>query len=1416
MTIVFVIISLVASLILFEAKETSNDPSSRIHARNNFYQNCFKLACIILTIFFTDDSYRWTIIIFMLTFSMIIYTKIRRERPYHRDRFNKIAEVIYCIFIWACCCLVIVMASEDSDFNGGMQVFIIVIPLIGIIVVTRESRRHTLLLKTIDEFDSPEIWHLKIRYYLEIVHQKEVNREAAVQLNGFMFHHEEACTNRNCSLKAYMDNLIITLKDKKKKQQRANTESYLLLMNYAKYLFSEGVKRFPNSSSLHIAYAIFLNDRINDKNMAINELNAAEKSYPQFDEQFLIYRYRKILEDETADMEETSGSGLDVVSMLAYENYLRQFKEAIEKSAYLHMEFWLELSEPEPDLGKLDSTGVKINATILLVQERWKKVQKVNPNVPKALKIYSDYLIEILNDNEEGSELLSRIKDNKFMRGGYAMNILADASALGMGEICATMGGGDGTPCIVASGDPSKLGKITECNMSTCNLFGYTRMQLIGEKVNVLMPKPYAEYHDNILQSNIDKTENNNYRRNERVVLGRHKSGYLLPLLMKTRIAISVKEGAFFVATFQLDKKDLKATYLLLDDRKNVVGMTSKAIDSLKLNNPILHNYGIPIDALAPDISNKSMFSQLTSKNGGNIEFYRPDLVRDISLNVSEISRHELSLDSKREKKLRIKASKDFAKMNCITMEVAYNTHIIGTIVRLEPAEDVKPSLSVRQQKPQTNVQFGFDPVGMKYFQQDCDEDAQELISRETSEYVNILRDKSMSNYSQSKFDDEKSKKNPKDRSYEGDSCKEELNELRKRIDKKKKEFIGEVNTYIWLDGQKKKVVEAQSRLLEKEQEEEREVVEEKDREKLTRMMKEDASSALKSHKIFIETLNDKTTPPSVRRLKYASYFLLLVILIICSVEFGFSISHYSEIEKNINLIRDSYRLIVSQMQMIFYINKIVLIASGSVKSSVNDCKTKIQLGLDEYYRTQNYISLTTISKSKEHDSLFRNKVVYLHYKGGTREDTTKYYTLPEAVQQMSSEIFTVSSFPVITMYTLEDDNVYFVLYNGFADLYIKLKKSTNFFVSELTDRGQYKTKVMIVIFSTALFVLLLTTLIVFPMVAAVSSTRLEVLALFFDLPQTTIRELQSKCEKFVSQNKDEEVEKISITDSNTWLNLGNKAEGFANIGAAQGKKRKYKNNKMSNGSFYIKFIFGMFVIAGYFSVNFLFGYIYLKNAKGYSRELNATSVAHSEFFYAISVLQQLLGHGQLLTLSAEETFDYLAIKQIIDLYSITQEMQISHNEKGRTFTKTYQEAFIAIMRSDLCKFQREFGYTFDCNSFLEGTTREGLHPVLIGFIESIREILTSYKEFNLSNNTAKDDLISSELFDRMEISLFELANSALRYLIDKLVDSHGKKASNDLTQRVILYIVFLLLLFLAFLIFWMPFTNKLSNEVFY
>ena len=52
------------------------------------------------------------------------------------------------------------------------------------------------------------------------------------------------------------------------------------------------IKRFPNNTSLRIAYAFFLLEYMKYKQQALHELTNCQENKPSFDVEFVIFRYK--------------------------------------------------------------------------------------------------------------------------------------------------------------------------------------------------------------------------------------------------------------------------------------------------------------------------------------------------------------------------------------------------------------------------------------------------------------------------------------------------------------------------------------------------------------------------------------------------------------------------------------------------------------------------------------------------------------------------------------------------------------------------------------------------------------------------------------------------------------------------------------------------------------------------------------------------------------------------------------------------------------------------------------------------------------------------------------------------------------------------------------------------------------------
>ena len=222
--------------------------------------------------------------------------------------------VVTGLFFWNSACLVIGKILEFSIFDGCLPLFFIGAPVIIIIITSFSDTELTLLMTSLNKFEKGEKIQKQIRHFLELVDKKDADRDFKTILRGYIFIYEESCTLQDCDLKKYQYNL---------ETNHIETDSFLLL--HAETLYQNGISKFPNCTSLRISYAFFLLERLNKKQQATIELINAEKYSPKFDEQFIIFRYKKIIEEQTNEVGEAE-ENLDVVSNIAYKNHFTQCK----------------------------------------------------------------------------------------------------------------------------------------------------------------------------------------------------------------------------------------------------------------------------------------------------------------------------------------------------------------------------------------------------------------------------------------------------------------------------------------------------------------------------------------------------------------------------------------------------------------------------------------------------------------------------------------------------------------------------------------------------------------------------------------------------------------------------------------------------------------------------------------------------------------------------------------------------------------------------------------------------------------------------------------------------------------------------------------------------------------------------------
>jgi len=225
---------------------------------------------------------------------------------------------LYCgIFCWHATVLLICKFLEYTSFNGGLELFFVGIPVVSVIILYLKDVKLSLLLTNINKFEKGEMVGRQVRFFLDLVDKKDTERVSKIRLRGYIFLHNEQCSLADCPLEKYV------------KELESGKDIIAYLYQHAQNIFQLGISKFPYCTSLRMSYAFFLVERLDNRVKSLMELKTAENYSPSFEEQFIIYRLKKLFEEqqsgESVD-EEDDSENLDIVSNIAYKNYFNMCK----------------------------------------------------------------------------------------------------------------------------------------------------------------------------------------------------------------------------------------------------------------------------------------------------------------------------------------------------------------------------------------------------------------------------------------------------------------------------------------------------------------------------------------------------------------------------------------------------------------------------------------------------------------------------------------------------------------------------------------------------------------------------------------------------------------------------------------------------------------------------------------------------------------------------------------------------------------------------------------------------------------------------------------------------------------------------------------------------------------------------------
>lgn len=207
-------------------------------------------------------------------------------------------------------------------------------------------------------------------------------------LIGYIEKHKEICTELQCPLK------VVKKKLRRGDDEQGNEieDNCEQLLKQIQRMYRIGIKKFPDCTKLRLSFAFFHLERTKNKEKAYEQFANAAKTDPSFEQQFNIYRFRKIIRENLEDNKQNSS---DLIEMIRFDNHVSLCEEAMMVSAKLNKEFWAQLKEDIPDLKKLNSIGSRITETGNAVKDNYSELSKIDNSSCEMLYSYAIYLILI-------------------------------------------------------------------------------------------------------------------------------------------------------------------------------------------------------------------------------------------------------------------------------------------------------------------------------------------------------------------------------------------------------------------------------------------------------------------------------------------------------------------------------------------------------------------------------------------------------------------------------------------------------------------------------------------------------------------------------------------------------------------------------------------------------------------------------------------------------------------------------------------------------------------------------------------------------------------------------------------------------------------------------------------------------------
>ena len=536
-------VAFLSEFLLYRTKKSKDALSQK---NNHYFQALLihKMTVVILMLLAMDIKYIAPI--FNFTFSIIHCFNVLIPLPFYNFHMLRVSLFYIASHLTLSLMLLVSISGSGRKYLESFSVILVVFLLKVFILYTNYCLKRILRLEFRTPSDAAHVLVLLSRYtarYSNIPKLDYNYREGSFYLYGIL---------RRYNI------------------DTANLQDFSTLSEYNKQLYSivlarlnSLLRKYPKSEAIILTMSQIYIQKAENPAKALVLLNKLETLRPSV-------QVQAVIEDMYSKLEKIYNKAyteddLDILKYFKHRDHANLLKSSIQSEMSLHIKLWQELAVEKVNVRSIGDLSEKIDKLCSQIKKTWSEsIRKYEQAFTAPYLVYGVYLEAIRKDAYGSLQIIQKYTDLRKNRQSVSKSksVFSDNVAI-----------------ILASIEADKAGRVLDASSSVQSVFHVSKDRLIGQNVNIILPRIIAIRHDDFIINYYNNTKQELNRCFESY--GKTRDGDLIPLEVKLKIYPYIDKGLNLLA--HVRKLRNTELLLILDKDGNIADCSEGLFDLFNL-----------------------------------------------------------------------------------------------------------------------------------------------------------------------------------------------------------------------------------------------------------------------------------------------------------------------------------------------------------------------------------------------------------------------------------------------------------------------------------------------------------------------------------------------------------------------------------------------------------------------------------------------------------------------------------------------------------------------------------------------------------------------------------------------------------------------------------------------------------------